>query len=114
MIEMDEVLQTVGRVNRRELELWIERRWIRPHHERGTYLFADIDIARVALICDMRDDFMIDEETVPILLSLLDQIYALRRKLRYLTIAVSVLSPDARLAVAQELQRLETEEPKVT
>ena len=56
MMALEQVLAAVGRIDRRDLILWIERRWVRPQHEAGGYVFTDLDVARVTLIREMRDE----------------------------------------------------------
>ena len=41
MMALEQVLAAVGRIDRRDLILWIERRWVRPQHEAGGYVFTD-------------------------------------------------------------------------
>ena len=78
MKTLSEVVLSVGRVDRLELRSWVERGWVVASREGETELhFSEIDVARVELICDLRHDMMVDEETLPLVLSLLDQVYAL-------------------------------------
>jgi chaperone modulatory protein CbpM len=105
MMALEQVLATVGRLDRRELTVWIERRWVRPRHEAGGYLFTDLDVARVTLICDMRHDMAIDDEAMPVILGLLDQVYGMRARLRHLVDAVAAQPEEVRLAIAAELGR---------
>jgi chaperone modulatory protein CbpM len=48
-------------------------------------VFSDLDLARVCLICDLRHDLAVEEETMPLVLSLLDQLYEVRRQMKALT-----------------------------
>ena len=105
MMALEQVLATVGRLDRRDLTVWIERRWVRPRHEGGGYLFSDLDVARVTLICDMRHDMAIDDEAMPVILGLLDQVYGMRARLRHLVDAVAAQPEEVRLAIAAELGR---------
>lgn len=89
MMTFDEALAAIDELDAGELTLWIEQRWIVPEHRSGEYQFSDIDMARLRLICDMRFTFEVEQETVPLLLSLLDQIYTSRRQMRQLVGAVS-------------------------
>jgi chaperone modulatory protein CbpM len=62
-----------------ELAGWVAQRWIQPEPDAsGGWSFRDIDIARTWLIYDLRREMATPEETMPIVLSLLDQIYELR------------------------------------
>ncbi len=63
-----------------ELAGWIAQRWIQPEpDEDGGWSFCDIDIARTRLVYDLRRELDTPEATMPIVLSLIDQIYELRR-----------------------------------
>jgi len=67
-----------------ELRHWIDEGYIRPEAADGEPVFQDIDIERVRLILELRDELAVNEEALPLVLSLLDQVYALRRRLRVL------------------------------
>jgi chaperone modulatory protein CbpM len=90
MKTLSEVVVLIGRIDRVELHRWVELGWVEPERpsEREEPSFSEVDIARVRLICDLRHDLAVEEETVPLVLSLLDQLYALRRQMRTLTGAV--------------------------
>jgi len=80
-----------------ELTAWIEHRWVRPQTEEGgDWVFQDIDIARVRLIYDLRRHLDTSEETLPVLLSLMDQVYDLRRKLTAVNRALENQPPEIR------------------
>jgi chaperone modulatory protein CbpM len=86
MRTLSEVVVVVGRVDRVELTRWIEFGWVHPETRPGTEpVFSDLDLARVCLICDLRHDLAVEEETMPLVLSLLDQLYELRRQMKALT-----------------------------
>ena len=96
----------VGRVDRVELTQWIELGWVAPERLAGAEpAFSDLDVARVCLICDLRHDLAVEEETIPLVLSLLDQIYALRRQLNAVTGAVRDQPDDVRRALLDRLGR---------
>jgi chaperone modulatory protein CbpM len=79
MIARDEFLRISG-VSAQELERWVEERLLLPEEEG----FEEVDVARARLIVELRRDFALDEEALPLVLSLLDQVYALRRQVRVL------------------------------
>jgi chaperone modulatory protein CbpM len=82
MIGIDVLVVEVSGLQRQELERWIANDWVRPDGTEGHYAFRDIDVARVRLIQQLREDMAIDDNALPVVLSLLDQVYALRRRLR--------------------------------
>jgi chaperone modulatory protein CbpM len=65
-----------------DLERWISNDWVRPDGQEGDYAFRDIDVARVRLIQELRDELEVDERSMSVVLLLLDQLYDLRRRLR--------------------------------
>ncbi len=82
MIGIEVVLTQVVGLDRGDLERWIDNDWVRPDGPDGAYVFREIDIARIRLIRELRDDMNINEEALPVVLLLLDQVYDLRRQLR--------------------------------
>ncbi|WP_448204834.1 chaperone modulator CbpM [Azospirillum sp. sgz302134] len=103
----DEVLAQCRRVTAAQLTMWVERHWIRPQHEAGGLLFSDADVARLEMICDLREDLALDDEAMPVVLSLLDSVYSLRRRLRVLAEGIGRLPPEARELLRDELRKLE-------
>ena len=87
-----------------ELERWIGERWVLPERSEGTYVFQEIDIARVRLIVELRRDLAIDDEAMPVVLGLLDQVYALRRRLKGMAAALAALPPEARAVIETHLR----------
>ena len=88
-----------------ELEHWIAEQWVRPQRRGGEVLFDEIDVARVRLLVELRDELHVDEEALPLVLSLMDQLYAARRRMRLLCDAIEGAGQDFRDTVAAELRR---------
>jgi chaperone modulatory protein CbpM len=73
-----------SRLDAQLLDAWIEAGWLRPQGNRSSREFSDIDLARARLIGDLRRDLGVNDEAVPIVLNLIDQIHGLRRVVREL------------------------------
>jgi chaperone modulatory protein CbpM len=71
-----------------ELIGWVERGWVRAEWQDPDWVFQEIDVARVRMIHDFRRAMDIPEETMPLVLSLLDQVYALRSRMQSVARAV--------------------------
>ena len=84
------------------LRRWVELGWIVPadHGEAGSQ-FDDTDVARVRLVCDLVYDLEVGEESVPVILSLLDQLHDARRTLRALAAAIDELPEEAQRRLAE-------------
>jgi chaperone modulatory protein CbpM len=72
-----------ARINGKKLNAWLEAGWIAPQrNDEGTH-YSEIDVARARLIADLKD-LGINDEGVPVVLDLVDQLHGLRRVLREL------------------------------
>ena len=95
MITIEEILVRHA-VDRVELTTWIEERWVQPQETKEGLQFDEADEARVALICELKRDLSVNEEAIPLVLTLLDQLYSVRDALRRLTDALQSLPPSLR------------------
>ena len=104
MITLEVLVTQIPGLQRQELERWIAQEWVRPERLAGRYGFQAVDVARVRLIRELRHEMQVNEEALPIVLSLLDQLYDLRRRVRELGAAVGQTVPeDLRRDVADTL-----------
>jgi chaperone modulatory protein CbpM len=87
-----------------ELVHWVEQGWVVPDSEGADFVFREIDVARVRLIHDLRHDMAIAEDAVPLVLSLLDQVYELRSGMRAILHALSSQPEDVRAAILGALE----------
>jgi chaperone modulatory protein CbpM len=70
------------------LEQWVEAGWLVHHGETSGQPFSDIDIARAHLIRDLQD-LGANDDGIPIILDLVDQLHGLRHLLRELLVTVN-------------------------
>ena len=107
MIGLDELVRRFAGLDRAELRRWVEDRWVLPElrGDGERWVFHDVDIARVELILEVRREFAVDAEAMPLVLSLLDQVYSLRRQMRRLCDAIEAQPPDIRAALRDALPK---------
>ena len=103
MIAVEELLLRVGGLERGELVRWVENRWVLPERQGDAWLFHEVDVARVELIVEIRREFALDDEAVPLVLGLLDQVYSLRRQLRRVCDALECQPPEVREQIKRAL-----------
>jgi chaperone modulatory protein CbpM len=98
MLSERDIIAKVEHVTVTRLRVWVSQGWIRPAAEppRG---FTEADLARAALIRDLEDTLGFDEDQVPVLLNLIDQIHGLRAELKVLLEALDGLPEDTRKRV---------------
>jgi len=94
MISIDILIAQVSGLERQELNRWIVNEWVRPVRQSGIFVFDEIDVARVKLIWELREDLEINEEALPVILLLLDQLYDLRRRFHALGDAIAETAPE--------------------
>lgn len=71
------------------LDQWVEVGWLVPHPDAaGGERFSDVDLARACLIGDLQD-LGVGDDSIPIILDLVDQLHGLRRLVRGLLLALN-------------------------
>jgi chaperone modulatory protein CbpM len=92
---LDQVLAEIE-ISREELEVWIEESWILPAREGGEFAFDEVDVARLRLIAELRRDLAVNDEAVPLVLHLIDEVHLLRSCLTALGDALEELPAEHR------------------
>ncbi len=93
MINVETLFVEIGGLQRPDLERWIANEWVRPDGGPDNYSFREIDVARIRLILDLREQLEIAEPAMPTILQLIDQLYDLRRRMRSLNAALEETMP---------------------
>jgi chaperone modulatory protein CbpM len=88
-----------------ELVNWVERGWVVPDTADTGLVFHEIDVARVRLIRDLRRDMDVGEEAVPLVLSLLDQVYELRSRMKSVLRVLETQPQDVQIAILTAMGR---------
>lgn len=99
MLSEQDLLERVEHLTVTRLRVWVQQGWIRPVDDKSAQGFSEADLARAALICNLEDELGFDEEDVPVLLNLIDQIHGLRSQLMGLLKALDELPEDVRSTV---------------
>jgi chaperone modulatory protein CbpM len=102
MLTERDLLTRVQRLTVTRLRVWVAQGWIKPA-DQAAPSYSEADLARAALICNLEDELGFDEEDVPVLLNLIDQIHGLRAELKGLLDALEDLPPDLRATVRMRI-----------
>ncbi len=100
MISEAELVAAIDPLDAQALQRWIDYGWIVPVRDFQELRFDTADVARVRLICELHYELSIEEESMSVVLSLLDQLYAARRSLRALSSAVAAQPDGVRASIA--------------
>jgi chaperone modulatory protein CbpM len=105
MVSANELVAAIGPLQEDALLHWIELGWVTPARDTRDVLFDQADVARVRLICELHYDLSIEEDSMAVVLSLLDQLYTVRRGLGVLMSAVAAQPDDVRAQIAAHVDR---------
>jgi chaperone modulatory protein CbpM len=104
MIAEKELIQAVGNLEADALRRWIDLGWVLPQADGDQARFDASDVARVRLICELHYELHIEEDSLSVVLSLLDQLYTARYRLRALLSAVEAQPEDVRASIAARVK----------
>jgi chaperone modulatory protein CbpM len=87
-----------------EIVAWVEQHWVLPGEQAGQWLFDESDVARISLIRELREDMDVNDDAMPVVLKLLDQVYGLRAALQEMQEAIQGLPDEHRQALQDRVQ----------
>ena len=105
MISVDALLEAISPLQRSDLEAWISEELVAPVEEAGTLLFTEKEYARLRLICTLHYELEIDLDALPVVLSLVDQLYDTRQQLLSLTAAVAAQDKDVQEGIIAAMRQ---------
>jgi len=106
----EQTIEAIGPLTRTRLHRLVETECILPQQHGEEAVFTQAEIARIALCCELSDDLDLDEEALPVVLNLLDQIHGLRRQMRRMTRAIESQPEDIRARMIESI-REQSDEP---
>jgi chaperone modulatory protein CbpM len=109
MINERELVDQIDALTLRQLRSWVRRGWVRPAGSRPRLAFSDLDVARVELICQLRQEMEVTEQSMPVVLTLLDQVYGLREQMRRVVAAIEAQPNAVKRDIARQLEECEIE-----
>jgi chaperone modulatory protein CbpM len=84
-----------ARLEAHTVDTWVEAGWLLPRSSEDAERFSDMDLARAQLIRDLAG-LGVNDEGIPVVLDLVDQLHGVRRTLRDLLIAIHAQPEAAR------------------
>jgi len=103
MIRENDLIARHTYLERQVLLIWIEEGVIAPQRDEQGYLFDQVDESRVALACDLHYRMGLEHASLPVILSLIDQLHDARRHLRALTRAVAEQPDTVRQVITRRM-----------
>ncbi|MFC3057517.1 chaperone modulator CbpM [Paenirhodobacter populi] len=82
MMTETDILTRIDRLTHDRLTLCVTRSWVRPRRSQQGVVYDDTDLARLRLIVELTEDMAVNDEAVPLILNLIDEVTTLRRGMR--------------------------------
>ena len=86
-----EVVASISRLTPAQLQSFLQADFVRPLRDPAGFVFRQIDIARLELLCDLTLDLELDEAALAVVLALLDQLHSARAERDALAAALRAL-----------------------
>lgn len=99
MMRAEDLVAAIAALQMQDLEQWVSEALVAPDREADVLVFSESQAARVRLICSLRYDMDVEPGTLPVVLSLMDQLYETRRRLNALGAAVAAQDTTIRDAI---------------
>ena len=99
-----DLIEAIGSLEADALHRWIDLGWVLPHRDGESLSFDATDVARVRLICELHYELRIEEDSLSVVLSLMDQLYEVRRHLNALLTAVDAQPEHVRTGIAARIK----------
>ena len=106
MTTLDDLLRLHGGLTTVHVERWVARGLLRPAGDADSWTFETIDVARTHLLAELTGDLGLDDETVEMVIDLVDQVHTLRGQLDLIGRAIAEQPAATREAIAAVLARL--------
>ena len=105
MMRQDELVAAITGLRADDLAAWIRDALVTPRVEASTQVFSEMQCARVRLLCTLRYDLEVEAETLPLVVSLVDELYDTRRRLLAMAAAVTAQDERTRAAILRAIER---------
>lgn len=106
MIALREIVAEHHGLSEDQVRRWVTAEWVVATQEDGDLVFSEREAARLRLLRDMTADIGIEEDTLPVILSLLDQVYDLRTQLRCMSAAIRRQPEQVRAAIRETIAEI--------
>jgi len=101
----EETLAAVTRLDQALLARFVRAEVIRPADAGGRVVYRQVDIARMELLCDLCDDFDLNDDALGIVMDLVDQLHGARGDLLALMRALAEEEAEVRARIMGRLDR---------
>lgn len=97
----EDVLVRVAPLTRQQLGRFVAARVVQPADSPEGRVFRQVDVARLELLCELSDALEIPDETLGVVMSLVDQLHGVRAELKAVMQALEKEPDEVRARVVE-------------
>lgn len=101
----EQAVAAVARLTRSRLTTFVEAEIVTPLHTETGLAYRQVDLVRMELLCELSDQFEIEEDALGVVISLIDQLHTTRADLHAVLAALEAEPEDVRQRIAGALRR---------
>ncbi|MFT4959214.1 MAG: chaperone modulatory protein CbpM [Paracoccaceae bacterium] len=102
-LDEDQAIAAVARLTRVQLVSFVEAEIIVPVTTEAGPAYRKIDIMRLELLCELSDQFDLQDDALSVVMSLVDQLHGVRAELRAVLNAVETEQSEVRRRIGKLL-----------
>ncbi|MGJ8586383.1 MAG: hypothetical protein ACSHXD_20015 [Marinosulfonomonas sp.] len=102
--DFEEVINRVASLTAERLSHFEQLHIVTPITTPDGPRYRHLDVRRVTLLCELTDDFEVNEDALVIIMSLLDQLHGAHNKLEQLAQAIDEETSETRRRVTERLR----------
>jgi chaperone modulatory protein CbpM len=99
----EQVIRRVASLTAERLSHFERLRIVTPVNTSEGPRYYTLDVRRISLLCELTDDFEVNEDALVIIMSLLDQLHGARSKLEQVVQAIGAEPSEIKLRLLQRL-----------
>ncbi|MBL4750707.1 MAG: hypothetical protein JKX71_09050 [Amylibacter sp.] len=103
----DQAIAAVATLTRTQLIAFVEAEIIVPLHTEDGIVFRQVDLVRMELLCELTENFSLNDDALSIIISLIDQLHNTRGQLECLLQAIKEEPADIRERLGQALLNIQ-------
>ncbi len=104
----DEAIAAVARLTRTRLVSFVEAQIVTPLQSENGPVYAQMDIVRMELLCELSEEFNLDDDALAVVISLIDQLHGVRAELKALVEAIAEEPDEVRERISNTVKAART------
>lgn len=99
----EQVVEKIPSLTAERLSYFVSLQIVTPVSTPKGLQYKTLDVRRITLLCELTDDFEVNEDALIIIMSLLDQLHGAHRKLDQVVQAISAEASETKVRLSQRL-----------